>query len=282
MSSRSHPRPLTLPSSSVPLQREEEGDLLREAGRGDDQALLRLIEAHFRYVVAISRRYRGWGVPMSDLLQEGTLGLIEAVHRFRPEHGTRLSTYAVWRIRAAIQNYALRSWSLVRLGSSNTQRMLALKLRRMTAGVMPPDGAESSTAADERWDVGIARRFSTTAAEVSRLAARMMAPDCSLDLPTTTSTAATTIADDAPTPEEALAQNSESQWLSTVLAAAIERLSPREQLVIRRRYFEEVRQTFEAIGRELGVSKDRARQLEARARAKLAELLQPTLPEARS
>jgi RNA polymerase sigma-32 factor len=264
------------------LAREEEGALLRDAGQGDAEALLRLVEAHFRYVVAIARRYRGWGLPMGDLLQEGTLGLIEAVHRFRPEHGTRLSTYAVWRIRSAIQNYALRSWSLVRLGSSNTQRMLALRLRRISTVMTTADGAGSAAGPDERWDVALARRFSTTAAEVSRLAARMRAPDCSLDLPNAAGAPVRVLADDAPTPEEALAEKSEKQMIRAALAAAIVSLPPREQLVIRRRYFDEVRQTFETIGRELGVSKDRARQLEVRALAKLADLLRPTLAEVRS
>lgn len=282
MSSRARRPVLTLPSSSASLAREEEGALLRDAGRGDGEALLRLVEAHFRYVVAIARRYRGWGLPMGDLLQEGTLGLIEAVHRFRPDHGTRLSTYAVWRIRSAIQNYALRSWSLVRLGSSNTQRMLALRLRRISVSMITSDGIGSSADPDERWDVALARRFSTTVAEVSRLAARMRAPDCSLDLPGAAGASGRALADDAPTPEEALAEKSEKQLISSALVAAIVSLPPREQLVIRRRYFDEVRQTFETIGRELGVSKDRARQLEVRALAKLADLLRPALAEVRS
>ncbi len=145
-----------------------------------------------------------------------------------------------------------------------------------------PGGAGSPADPDERWDIALARRFSTTAAEVSRLAARMRAPDCSLDLPNAVDAPVRVLADDAPTPEEALAEKSEKQLISTALVAAIVSLPPREQLVIRRRYFDEVRQTFETIGRELGVSKDRARQLEVRALARLADLLRPALAEVRS
>ena len=88
----------------------------------------KLVGSHLRYVIAIARRYRGWGLPMNDLVQEGTLGLVEAVRRFDPDRGVRLSTYAMWWIRQAIQDHVLQSWSMVRLGTSNAQKMLALRL----------------------------------------------------------------------------------------------------------------------------------------------------------
>jgi RNA polymerase sigma-32 factor len=259
------------------LDRDEEWALARRAEAGDGEALSRLVGSHLRFVIKIARGYRGWGLPMNDLIQEGTLGLIRAVRRFDPDRELRLSTYAVWWIRAAIQEYVLRSWSLVRIGTTNAQKALALKLRRMSA-----DMAEAGEELRDEIATALAEGFGITTTEVTALARRVTARDGSLDQPIGGGSPIDRLASEQPTPEQAVAQISEQRFLCEVIGAALARLPPREQLVIRKRYFEEARTTFDAIGRELGVSKDRVRQLEAHALATLQEQLQPVLADSRS
>ena len=258
------------------LGREEESRLARRADAGDVDATRRLIASHLRIVIRIARSYRSSGLPMSDLVQEGTLGLIRAVRRFNPDRGVRLSTYAIWWIRAAIQDYVVHSWSLVRIGTTNTQKALFLRLRRVTAELI--DGAEGLS---DEIAAKLARGFDTTAVEVRALARRVAGGDWSLDQPVGGSHGEQTwmerLTSDAPTPEDTVVEASQRRFLTDIIDKALAMLPPREELIIRRRYFEEARQTFEAIGRDIGLSKDRVRQLEARALAKLRELLQPAL-----
>jgi len=258
------------------LGAEEERDLALRAEAGDDAAMERLVASHLRFVVKIARSYRGWGLPMSDLVQEGILGLVQAVRCFDPDRGVRLSTYAAWPVRAAIQEAALRSWSVVRLGTSNAQKMLALRLKRVMAG-SSYDGRDLP----EDLAAGMAARFGVTVAEAMAVARRMAGADRSLDRPAGLAPSALdaldALASPAPSPEAAVAAASEQRHLAGALAAALAKLSLREQLVIQRRYLAEARATFSAIGNELGVSKDRVRQLEAKALAKLRELLAASL-----
>ncbi|MSO54379.1 MAG: sigma-70 family RNA polymerase sigma factor [Rhodospirillales bacterium] len=261
------------------LDRDEERSLALGNLAGDARAAHRLIASHLRMVVVVARRYRSSGVPMSDLVQEGIVGLIQAVRRFDPDYGVRLSTYALWSIRAAMQDYVVRSWSLVRIGTTTTQKALFLRLRQMAAELR--DGAEGLS--DDL--VGkLAARLGTTATEVRSVARRLAGRDQSLDQTRGGSAEGQalvdTIACPNPTPEDAVVAARQSSFLSGALSRAIAALSPREQTIIRRRYFEEVRETFEAIGRDIGVSKDRVRQLEIRALAKLRGLLAPVVGDA--
>ena len=266
------------------LGRDEERELARRAEAGDADAAGRLIASHLRFVIKIARRYRGSGLPMSDLIQEGTVGLIRAVRRFNPDRGVRLSTYAMWWIRSAIQDHVVHSWSLVRMGTTNAQKALILRLRQVTAELI--GGAEGLS---DEITARLAKSFGATANEVATLARRLAGGDWSLDQPMAgpggdgdQRTWMDCLTSDAPTPEQAVAEANERRFVSDIVGKALAMLPPREQLVIRKRYFEEVRQTFEAIGRELGVSKDRVRQLETRALAKLRDLLQPALAGIRS
>jgi RNA polymerase sigma-32 factor len=255
------------------LGREEESRLARRADAGDAEATRRLIASHLRVVIRIARGYRSSGLPMADLVQEGTVGLIRAVRRFNPDHGARLSTYAMWWIRAAIQDHVVHSWSLVRMGTTNTQKALFLRLRQLGSELI--DGAEGLS---DEIVAKLARGFDTTASEVRSLARRMTAGDWSLDqAPAGGSPWVDRLASDAPTPEDEAAEASQRRFLGEIVDRALAMLPPREQLIIRRRYFEEARQTFEAIGREVGLSKDRVRQLEAKALATLREVLRPAL-----
>ncbi|MDP6788064.1 MAG: RNA polymerase factor sigma-32 [Rhodospirillales bacterium] len=264
------------------LDNEEEKRLARHSAAGDNAAASRLIASHLRFVIKIARTYRNSGLPMSDLIQEGTVGLIQAVRRFNPDRGVRLSTYAMWWIRAAIQDHVVRSWSLVRIGTTNTQKAVFLRLRQIRAELI--SGAEDLS--DEI--VGkLAARLGTTAAEVAAVARRMAGGDQSLDQPLSgnadegQTTLLDHLASEAPTPEETVAAASEISFISETIGKALAMLPPREEFIIRQRYFEEARQTFEAIGREIGLSKDRVRQLEARALEKLRDVLRPALAEQR-
>lgn len=266
--------PLVVEAARHPLlEREQEIELARRAEAGDGEALHRLVASHLRYVIKIARGYRGWGLPMSDLIQEGTLGLIQAISRFDPDRGARLSTYATWSIRAAIQDHVLQSWSMVRLGTTNAQKMLAFALRRKAA-----DWTRNEADSGDDRLARLARRFNSSATEVARIARRMAGRDGSLDQIGAAGRALIDrLASELPSPEQWLAQASEQRYLGEAVRRALAKLTPREQLVIRKRYFEEAKHTFEAIGRDLGVSKDRVRQLEAAALAKLEPLLRPAL-----
>ena len=257
------------------LGREEESQLARCADAGDAEAQRRLVASHLRLVVKIARSYRDSGLPMSDLVQEGTVGLIRAVRRFNPDRGVRLSTYAMWWVRASIQDHVVHSWSLVRIGTTNTQKALFLRLRRLKADLV--DGAEGLS---DEFVARLSRGLDITATEVRALARRVAGGDWSLDQPTHVDGATTwldRLASESPTPEEAVIEASERRFITDIVARALAMLPPREEFIIRRRYFEDARQTFEGIGREIGLSKDRVRQLEARALAKLRDYLQPAL-----
>jgi RNA polymerase sigma-32 factor len=251
------------------LGRDEERLLATRAEEGDAEAMHRLIGSHLRYVIRIARAYRGWGVPMADLVQEGVLGLVQAVRRFDPDRDVRLSTFAAWWIRQAVQEQALRSWSMVRIGTSNAQRMLALKLRRMADAWGEP--------AEDRLTT-LAEQFGTSFQEVTRLARRMAGRDAPLDADSAVGAGLIErLVSDWPSPEQLLVRVREHLLLRDAMGTALAALTPREKLIIEKRYFADVRHTFEAIGRELGVSKERVRQIEARALAKLRALLEPIL-----
>lgn len=169
----------------------------------------------------------------------------------------------------------MRSWSVIRLGTSNAQKSLALRLKRMMAGMSHDDRDVAEDVA-----AGMAARFGVTMTEVMAVAWRMAGVDRSLDLPAGTAPAAVErLASPTPTPEAVAAAASEERHVATALAGALAKLSFREQLVIQRRYLAEARTTFTAIGSELGVSKDRVRQLEAKALVKLRELLAGSLAQ---
>ena len=202
---------------------------------------------------------------------------MQAVRKFNPDMDARLSTYARWWIRASIQDHVVRSWSLVRLSTSSAQKSLFLNLRRKTAELLDGADALSDTLAAQ-----LAERFETTAADVKNLARRVAQRDQSLDTPLSDDTANSwleVLRSDALSPEEKLAEESETTALRELMTLALANLPDRERFIIRNRYFAEVRQTFASIGRELDLSKDRVRQLEARALESLREFLEPCLLE---
>jgi RNA polymerase sigma-32 factor len=255
------------------LEKEEERELAVLAGKGDKEATDRLVTSHLNYVIKLAKGYRQSGVPMSDLIQEGVIGLVQAVKRFNPDKKVRLSTYAMWWIRASMQDHIVRSWSLVRLSTTSAQKSLYLNLRRLTADLF--DGAD---ALSDELIFRLAERFETTASEVRNLARRISSKDQSLDtqiLGRGDGVWLDVLASDQPNAEEILAEKGDKVQLCNIITKALSNLSDREQFIIRHRYLTEVKKTFAAIGLELNLSKDRVRQLEACALKTLQDLLGP-------
>jgi RNA polymerase sigma-32 factor len=249
----------------------EERDLAERARAGDEDAAGRLVNSHLGFVVHIAQRYRRFGLPLNDLVQEGTIGLIHAVRRFDPARNIRLCTYAAWWIRAHIQAYVVRSWSIVRLSTGTAQRALFFRLRRMVADLK--GGAEQLNEDVLR---PLAGRFKVPMREVLALARRAAGFDRSLDAARPGEAKATTeIADPAPNPEEQAAAASQQRWRTGLIARAMKALSQRERAIIAGRYLAELAKTRDVLARELGISAERVRQLEQKALAKLRTLLAP-------
>lgn len=241
------------------LSATEERDLFRRIRTGDRRARERLVLSQLRYVIRIAGRYRRHGCPLSDLIQEGTVGLLEAIKRFNPDRGTRLSTFAMWWIRAAIQDYVLRSGTAVR--SVTTPRHRTMYFSGGMAG-LDEKRAETVRA--------FAKRFNTTVDDVRAFAQRVKAIDQPFDaVQTDGRPLADTLADSAPDPEKSLASKRERVAFIHRLRAAIPALTRRERHILRRRFLSEKRQSLTKIGKELGLSKERVRQLESRALQKL-------------
>jgi RNA polymerase sigma-32 factor len=251
------------------LTREEEAELARRAWEGDAQAASQLIVSHLRFVLHMARRYGGYGHPIGELLQEGTVGLIEAVRRFNPERDVQLSSYAVWWIRAAMQDYVIRSRSLVKMGTTGAQKSMFFTLRQRVSQL-----AEGEWLSED-FIGALANRFNTSVAEVTNLARRIGQPDHSLDsVPEAGGTSLLDqIPDDRPTPEDQVVAASESRLHRDRLAEGLSILPPRERFIIGRRFFAEPKPSRAALGAELGLSKERVRQLEVRALDRLREVL---------
>ena len=259
------------------LEKEQERELAVLSGNGDQDATDRLVTSHFNYVVKLAKGYRRSGVPMSDLIQEGMVGLVQAVKRFNPDKKVRLSTYAMWWIRASMQDHIVRSWSLVRLSTTSAQKSLYLNLRRLTADLI--DGAD---ALSDEIVLRLAERFEPTSSDVRNLARRISNKDQSLDTEVLGSSEAVlldVLASDEPNAEEILTVKGDRMQMYDIIATALVNLSDREQFIIRHRYLTEVKKTFASIGMELNLSKDRVRQLEACALKTLQDLLGPILAQ---
>ncbi|MHA6287445.1 RNA polymerase factor sigma-32 [Maricaulis sp. CAU 1757] len=255
------------------LDREEEAELARLwRDERDEPALHRLTEAHMRLVVATATRFKRYGLPVADLIQEGHIGLMKAAEKFEPERGFRFSTYASWWIRSCIQDFVLRNWSIVRTGTTSAQKTLFFNLRRLRAQIGDLD---NSGLTPERRD-HIAEELRVKRQDVDFMADRLSRSDRSLNAPVgddEQSSMQDFLVDEAPAPEEEVMARTDGERRSLWLGQAIATLSEREQLVIRERRLGEDTVTLETLGRTLGVSKERVRQIEAAALGKLKRQL---------
>lgn len=250
---------------------EEERDLARRSQAGDREASDRLLRAHLAFIVSIARKYRRYGVPMNDLVQEGSIGLLHAIRKFDPSAGARLSTYARWWVRAAIQDHVVRSWSLVRIGTTAAQKAMFFHLRRKMAEFR--GGPDAMTEDRLR---PVARKFGVPLKEAVALARRAAEKDRSLNQRVRAGEPAEwgdRLADERESPEEAAAGASADRFRRGLVAKALKSLSGRERAIIAGRFMAETRRTRGAIAADLGISRERVRQLEISALDKLRRLL---------
>lgn len=259
-------------SGSTILSREEELALLRRAAQGDRTAADRLITSHLPFVCNIARRYSRYGAPVNDLVQEGVIGLMQAVRKFNPDSGARLSTYAGWWVRVAIQEHVVSSWSLVRIGTTAAQKALFFRLRRMASDLSREDwtGADSPMRR-------LAARFHLGPEELQAMARRIAGRDQSLHQPAAGPEGRSEWLDQVPderaNPEQHTAAVHDGRFWHEKLRAALAELPEREQAIISRRYLTDAKISLEAVAREVGLSKERVRQLEAHALGRLRQML---------
>jgi RNA polymerase sigma-32 factor len=263
------------------LTREEEHDLaVSWKDAADVAALHQLAAAHMRLVISIANRFRHFGLPPNELVQEGHVGLLEAAARFEPDRDIRFSTYATWWIRASIQDFVLRNWSIVRGGTSSSQKALFFNLRRLRARL----NRGTERISEEAMYIEIAGAVGVSVEDVRTMNARLSGADSSLNAPLTDAEGSTErqdflVASD-PLPDEIVGEAIDGDRRRGWLRAALGVLSERELQIVRERRLEEEAATLEAIGLRLGISKERVRQIESRAMEKLKAALIADHPEA--
>ena len=240
----------------------------------DERALHDLTTAYLRLVVAMAARFRHYGLPMSDLVQEGNVGLMQAAARFEPEREVRFSTYASWWIRSAIQDFVLRNWSIVRTGTTAAQKSLFFNLRRLRARIA--DVGDASMSPENR--AHIARVLGVEEREVEAMASRLSGPDRSLNAPLTEEGQGgewqDLLADESAGPDDTVMHAHDGAARTKLVRDAMGDLSERERIIICERKLEDEAVTLEALGQRLGISKERVRQIEGNALAKLKRALE--------
>jgi len=266
-------RYITAAMNAPMLEREHEMELGRRwRDDGDDDALHELISAHIRLVVKIATGFKGYGLPIPDLIQEGNIGLLQAANRFDPDRNVRFSTYATWWIMAAIQEYIVRNSSIVRIGTTPAQKSLFFNLRRLRARF---SGSPAVPIRDED-RVRVARELGVPVAAVERVEANLSWPDRSLNATVgaeETDELMNFLADTRPSPEDRVAETRDRATRAKWLRNAMKTLTPREREIITRRFLGEDKITLAEIGESYGVTKERVRQIEGKALEKLRSVL---------
>lgn len=255
------------------LEADHERELARQwRDERDEHALHEMTMAYMRLVVAMASRFRHYGLPLSDLVQEGNVGLMQAAMRFEPDREVRFSTYASWWIRSAMQDFVLRNWSIVRTGTTSAQKALFFNLRRLRARIGDVGDAVMSAEATSK----VAKALRVPEHDVASMAARLYAPDRSLNAPLTDDGDGEwqdLLPDSAAGPEAVVMESHDNIARAELVHDAMSELSDREQLIIRERKLEEDAVTLEALGERLGISKERVRQIEGNALEKLRRAL---------
>lgn len=238
----------------------------------DSESARQLITSHLRLVAKIAMGYRGYGLPVADLISEGNVGMMQAVKRFDPEKGFRLATYAMWWIRAAIQEYILRSWSLVKIGTTAAQKKLFFNLRRLKGQI---EAVEEGDLTPEHVTT-IAEKLDVAESDVVSMNRRMSAHDHSLNAPLKADAEGEWqdwLVDEEPDQETATADNEERTQRLQLLAKAMEGLNDREKHILTERRLAEPAKTLEELSQQYNVSRERVRQIEVRAFEKVQKAI---------
>lgn len=243
-----------------------------------EKSLHRLVTAYMRLAISMAGKFRKYGLPMTDLTQEATVGLMKAAERFDPDRGVRFSTYAIWWIKASIQDHVMRNWSLVRIGSTSAQKSLFFNLRRVRAKIENDTrslGVEIDTIALQEQ---IASEIGVTLRDVKVMDARLSGGDASLNTTQSSDDEGRewieTLEDTSDATEDVVADNRDRETLRRWLAKAMSSLNDRERMIVVERKLNDEPRTLESLGDELGLSKERVRQLESAALTKMRNHLQ--------
>ena len=246
--------------------------------KGKSEAAHKLVTSHLRLVAKIAMQYRGYGLPVADLISEGNIGLMKAVKKFDPQRGCRLSTYAMWWIKASVTEYILRSWSLVKMGTMSAQKKLFFSLRKAKRKLNIID----AQTIDPEKTAKLAEQFSISEADITHLDRRITARDLSLNAPVSNSEEDSMefidiLEDDTPSPEVLVARTQETKFRQKYLKDAMLQLSERERHIFTERRLKEDPITLEKLGEHYGISRERVRQLENRAYTKVQTIIHSEL-----
>lgn len=256
----------------LPLLSQEEETILARRWRNDQDvnAAHQLTCGHLRFVVKIANEYRAYGMRLLDLIQEGNIGLMMAVKKFDPDRGIRLITYAVWWIRAYIQNFIIHSWSLVKIGTTQAQKKLFFKLSQAREAI------RNLTGDDDAEEIG--RALELRGAIVEEMSGRLAGRDTSLNVERFEGAEETFLdhlPDERENQEEALMRQQEESGWEKAIALALSALNERERHIVHERILAEVPRTLQEVADEYGITRERVRQLEKNALDKLRKLLAP-------
>ena len=246
----------------------------------DSGAAHRLVTSHLRLVAKIAMGYRGYGLPVNEIVSEGNVGLMQAVKRFEPDKGFRLATYAMWWIRASIQEYILRSWSLVKIGTTAAQKKLFFNLRKAKGQIK---AIEEGDMRPEQVKV-IATKLGVTEEEVINMNRRLAAPDHSLNAPLRADSEGEWqdwLVDETPSQETILAEREEKDDRSDLLAEGMKALNERERHILTERRLKDDPATLEDLSKEYDISRERVRQIEVRAFEKLQRAIRDAAKQRR-
>jgi RNA polymerase sigma-32 factor len=259
------------------LEPEEEYMAAKAWKEHEDQgAAAKLVNSHLRLVAKIAMGYRGYGLPVSEIVAEGNVGLMQAVKRFEPDKGFRLATYAMWWIRAAIQEYILRSWSLVKMGTTAAQKKLFFNLRKAKTKI---NAIEEGDLTPEH-TAEIATKLGVSQQEVTNMNRRLSGPDSSLNAPLRSESESEWqdwLQDDTLDQETRMAENEELGERHDLLTSAMGQLTEREREIIQARRLVDEPATLEELSQKYGVSRERVRQIEVRAFEKLQQQMKQNL-----
>jgi len=264
-----------------PMLKPDEEFMLAKDWRekGDKEAAHKLVTSHLRLVAKIAMGYRGYGLPINEIVSEGNVGLMQAVKRFEPDKGFRLATYAMWWIRASIQEYILRSWSLVRMGTTAAQKKLFFNLRKVKGQI---DALEDGDLSQEHVEE-VSRRLGVSEEEVVSMN-RRLSGDSSLNAPVRNDSESGEwmdwLVDEKLDPEAALEEDQELTQRRAMLQDAMSDLNEREQRIFAMRRLSEEPMTLEQLSQEFDVSRERIRQIEVRAFEKVQKAVQNAAAEA--